>query len=104
MEGSMRFHDGLPQLKDSEFLADGGLETSLIFLEGIDLPCFAAFPLVLNDSGREALTRYFTPYLDEAKRRGVGFLRDTPTWRASLDWAEKIGFSRDEVLEANRRA
>jgi homocysteine S-methyltransferase len=104
MEGNMRFHDGLPQLKRGEFLTDGGLETSLIFLEGIDLPCFAAFPLVLNDSGREALTRYFRPYLAEAKRRGVGFVLDTPTWRASPDWAEKIGFSRDEVLQANRRA
>jgi homocysteine S-methyltransferase len=42
--------------------------------------------------------------LAEAKRRGVGFVLDTPTWRASPDWAEKIGFSRDEVLQANRRA
>ena len=32
------------------FLTDGGLETSLVFRDGIDLPDFAAFPLLDSDA------------------------------------------------------
>lgn len=94
----------LPQLQGGNFLTDGGLETTLVFLEGIDLPSFAAFPLILTEAGRETLARYFEPYLIEARNRRIGFVLDTPTWRANADWAEKLGFSLDDVLEANRRA
>lgn len=94
----------LPHLQDGNFLADGGLETTLVFLEGIGLPSFAAFPLVLTEAGRETLARYFAPYLTEARNRNVGFVLDTPTWRANPDWAEKLGFSLDDMLDANRRA
>jgi homocysteine S-methyltransferase len=96
--------NALPQHRDGTFLADGGLETTLVFLERIDLPSFAAFPLVLSEAGRETLTRYFAPYLAEAERRGVGFVLDTPTWRANPDWAEKLGFGLEDLLDANRRA
>lgn len=101
---SMNALKSLPHHGDTAFLADGGLETTLVFLEGIDLPLFAAFPLVLSEAGRETLTRYFAPYLAEARRRGVGFLLDTPTWRANPDWAEKLGFGLKALLDANRRA
>jgi len=96
--------NALPQHRDGVFLADGGLETTLVFLQGIDLPSFAAFPLVLSEAGRETLTRYFAPYLAEAERRGVGLILDTPTWRANPDWAEKLGFGLEDLLDANRRA
>jgi hypothetical protein len=33
----------LPQLSGSLFIADGGIETRLIFRDGFDLPHFAAF-------------------------------------------------------------
>ena len=98
------YRNSLPQLGGGIFLADGGLETTLVFLEGMDLPCFAAFPLVLSDSGRDALSRYFKPYIAEAQRRGVGFILDTPTWRANPDWGAKLGFSLEELLDANRGA
>ena len=94
----------LPQLNGGAFLADGGLETTLVFLEGIDLPFFAAFPLVMTETGREVLTRYFEPYLAEAKARQVGFVLDTPTWRAYPDWGAKLGYGPEELREANRQA
>ncbi|RVC72998.1 homocysteine S-methyltransferase, partial [Mesorhizobium sp. M4A.F.Ca.ET.022.05.2.1] len=43
-------------------------------------------------------------YLDIAEQRGVGFVLDTPTWRANPDWAGKLGYSRSELSAANRRA
>jgi homocysteine S-methyltransferase len=73
-------------------LTDGGLETSLTFHQGLDLPLFAAFPLVETDDGRRALRAYWAPYLDLARRHGVGFVVDTATWRANPDWAGRLGY------------
>jgi homocysteine S-methyltransferase len=86
------------------FITDGGLETTLIFRRGIDLPCFAAFDLLKDDAGREELREYFRPYLALAHARGVGFLLDTATWRANPDWGERLGYSPDALRDANRRA
>ncbi|HVL70566.1 MAG TPA: homocysteine S-methyltransferase family protein [Beijerinckiaceae bacterium] len=97
-----RYRHALPQLDDALFLTDGGLETCLVFHDGVDLPCFAAFPLVLDEDGRARLRRYFRPYLETARARGIGFVLDTPTWRASPDWGARIGFSAGRVDEANR--
>jgi homocysteine S-methyltransferase len=93
----------LPQLKGGDFLTDGGLETTLVFLYGIDLPYFSAFPLVMTPDGRATLKSYFEPYLHMAQRRGLGFVLDTPTWRANPDWGAKLGFDADG-LEAVQRA
>jgi homocysteine S-methyltransferase len=96
-------HD-LPQLSAPVHIADGGLETSLIFLDGIDLPDFAAFPLVDTDAGRAALRRYYEPYLDIAAEHGVGIVLDTPTWRASADWGHRLGYDRSTLAAVNERA
>ena len=65
----------LPQLSgDSVYLADVGLETTLVFLDGMDLPDFAAFPLLGSQDGTAHLDRYFRPYLDLAERTGSGFV------------------------------
>lgn len=91
-------HDG------AVFLTDGGLETTLVFLEGVDLPCFAAFPLLRSENGRRQLERYFEPYLRTARERQVGFILDTPTWRANRDWGEKLGFTPQDLADINRQA
>src|SRR5215210_5740097 len=98
------YRHSLPQLSGHPFITDGGLETTLMFLQGIDLPCLAAFPLALNETGRETLARYFEPYLAEATRRRLGFVLDTPPWRANPDWATKLGYALAELREANRRS
>jgi S-methylmethionine-dependent homocysteine/selenocysteine methylase len=92
----------LPQLKGGTYLCDGGLETTLVFHEGLHLPFFAAFPLVTSASGRAILERYFEPYLTTARARGLGFVLDTPTWRANADWGEKIGYTQESLAEVQR--
>ena len=69
----MAARDHLPQLDGGLFLTDGGLETTLIFHQGIDLPAFAAFPLLDEERGTAALRRYYQPYLAlvARPRRGV---------------------------------
>src|SRR3712207_2224806 len=92
----------LPQLDGTPFLTDGGLETSLVFLDGVDLPAFAAFPLVADEEGRARLRRYFEPYLRLAAERGAGFVLDTATWRANADWGEKLGYDAAALAGINR--
>ncbi|MDX2167794.1 MAG: homocysteine S-methyltransferase family protein [Deltaproteobacteria bacterium] len=99
-----RHRDRLPQLGTELFLTDGGLETTLVFLEGHELPCFAAFDLLKRDGGPEALRKYFRSYAALARAYGVGLVLETATWRANPDWAEKIGYDAAALAEANRQA
>jgi homocysteine S-methyltransferase len=94
----------LPQLSGKPFLSDSGLETTLIFHEGLELPCFAAFTLLESADGLAQLTRYFERHLAIAQRRGMGFILDTPTWRASADWGLKLGRSPEDLDRLNREA
>jgi S-methylmethionine-dependent homocysteine/selenocysteine methylase len=96
---------GFPEVLDEHpFLTDGGLETTLIFHKGIDLPSFASFVLLKDESGRQALRDYFEPYLALAAERGTGFVLDTATWRANPDWGRELGYSPEELERANRDA
>jgi S-methylmethionine-dependent homocysteine/selenocysteine methylase len=95
----------LPQLTgDRLFIGDGGLETSLIFHQSLELPDFAAFTLLADDAGREAVRAYFQPYLGIARDQDVGLVLDTVTWRANPDWAARLDYSTDALDEANRDA
>jgi S-methylmethionine-dependent homocysteine/selenocysteine methylase len=85
-------------------LTDAGLETVLIFDEGFELPQFAAFPLVDTEGGRAALSRYYRPFLELARDRGVPLVLSAPTWRASSDWGRLLGYQGDEIAAVNRRA
>ena len=60
-EGDMdSYRSSLPQLGDRRiFLTDGGIETTLIYHDGFDLPFFAAFPLLKSAEGREAFASYY---------------------------------------------
>jgi len=94
----------LPQLSGSVFIADGGMETTLIFRDGFDLPHFAAFTLLDDERGRAGLRAYYEPYLQVAREHGVGVVLDTPTWRANPDWGALLGYSPEQLDDVNRRA
>jgi S-methylmethionine-dependent homocysteine/selenocysteine methylase len=100
----MVYRNGLPQLKGDLFLTDGGIETTLIFHRGLDLPEFAAFDLLKDEKGTAELRRYFEPYLALARERGVGFVLESPTWRASPRWAAELDYSPEELDQMNRKA
>jgi S-methylmethionine-dependent homocysteine/selenocysteine methylase len=102
---SMHHRHRLPQLDAARpFLTDGGLETTLIFHRGLHLPCFAAFDLLKDEAGRNELRAYFAAYVALARERGVGFVLDTATWRANPDWARRLGYSLEDLDDANRAA
>jgi S-methylmethionine-dependent homocysteine/selenocysteine methylase len=92
----------LPQRSGALFLTDGGIETTLIFQDGFDLPYFAAFHLLRDANGRAALVRYYERYIAIAKADRMGFVLESPTWRASADWGGKLGYSADDIVAVNR--
>lgn len=99
-----KYRDCLPQCLGGMFLTDGGMETTLIYHEGVDLPCFAAFTLLKTVEGTERLRTYYERYVTMARRAGLGFVLESPTWRANTDWGAKLGYSRAELAKANRQA
>jgi len=99
-----RYRQALPQLGGDLFLTDGGIETTLIFHEGLELPDFAAFDLLRTPEGEAALRKYFRTYAVLARRLGTGLILESATWRASADWGRKLGYDATALADANRRA
>ncbi len=99
-----RDRSALPQLGGTFFLTDGGIETTLIFQEGLELPDFAAFHLLKTSEGAAALRKYFGTYAEIAKRFGTGLVLESATWRANADWGKRLDYTPEELAEANLRA
>src|SRR5690606_23448734 len=93
-----------PLLRERLLMSDGGLETTLIFHQGIELPEAAAFHLLQDEPGTQILRRYFDRYAGVAHRHGLGMVLESPTWRANPDWAAKIGYDARALADANRKA
>ena len=98
------YRDALPQIDGGLYLTDGGLETTLIFHEGLDLPDFAAFTLFKTPEGEAILDKYFHTYAEIAKRFGTGLILESVTWRANPDWGARLGYTREALADVNRRA
>lgn len=99
-----KYRGRLPQLDGGLFLTDGGIETTLIFHEGLELPDFAAFHLLKTAEGEGALRKYFQTYAEIARSFGTGVILESATWRASADWGARLGYRPEELSEANRKA
>lgn len=101
---SHKYRTRLPQLDGGLYLSDGGLETTLVFLEGWDLPSFASFVLHETEKGRQTLAAYFSRYIDMALGANAGFILESATWRANPDWGAKLGYDLNRLERVNRAA
>ncbi|ATJ81437.1 homocysteine S-methyltransferase family protein [Halomonas beimenensis] len=99
-----KYRHHLPQLDGGLFLTDAGIETTLIFHEGQNLPHFAAFHLLKDEAGTEVLRDYFRRHARIAREHRTGFILESATWRSSPDWGELLGYSAEELDAANRQA
>lgn len=97
-------HRTLPHQFRHPFITDSGLETTLIYHDGMELPCFASFPLLETEAGRRRLREYFETHIRIARRTGAGYLLESPTWRANRDWGHKLGYSPQRLAQVNREA
>ncbi|MEO1029878.1 MAG: homocysteine S-methyltransferase family protein [Bacteroidota bacterium] len=91
-------------INTTTILTDGGLETDLIFNKKINLPHFAAFVLLDKPSYTTTLKSYYYDYLDIAKKNKMGFILESPTWRANKDWGYTLGYNENDLIEVNQKA
>ena len=98
------YRTNLPQLGNKIFLTDSGLETTLIFHDGLDLPHFAAIDALRDSDRRSRVEAYYTRHIAIATSRGIGFILESPTWRASPDWGRRLGLDHADLAAANRDA
>lgn len=94
----------LPHDSSALFMTDGGIETTLIFQHGLELPHRAAFDLLRDVLGRAALVRYYERHVAVARAWHTGFVLESPTSRASADWGARLGYSCKDLAAANRDA
>jgi homocysteine S-methyltransferase len=99
-----KYRKNLPQLQDGLFLTDSGLETTLIFQDGIELNHFASFELLKTENGRKRLLDYFREHAQTAVDAGMGFVLETPTWRSNADWGAKLGYTPQQLDALNRQS
>ena len=98
------YRNNLPQMTGEIFLTDAGLETDLIFNNGIEIREFAAHTLLPEDKGRAALENYLKGFLELADKTGSGLILDSPTWKAHMHWAQDLGATEGDLQSANQEA
>jgi homocysteine S-methyltransferase len=94
----------VPDLRNRRYVTDGGMETDLIFHHGVDLPEFAAFPLLDSPEGRLLLERYYDDYAAIAAAADAGLILEAPTWRANPRWGARLGYDTEDLARVNRAA
>jgi S-methylmethionine-dependent homocysteine/selenocysteine methylase len=99
-----KYRNQLPLMDDRPFMTDGGLETSLIFHDGVKMPYFAAFDLLKTEAGTALIEGHYERFTQLARKHEVGIVLATPTWRASRDWGIKLGYTGSTLASANRQA
>lgn len=92
------------EILDGTWVTDAGLETDLIFRHGIDLPEFAAFPLIDDTHGTDVLRGYYAEFAPIAQQADAGLLLETPTWRASSEWGSRLGYGTADLDRVNRES
>ena len=96
---------GFPEQRDGvRYLTEGGQETELMYKHGHELPEFAMYPLLDNAAAVADLTDMYTRYLGVAATYGFVPLMGGLDYRASPDWAGKLGISRAGLEEFQLRS
>ena len=99
-----RYRENLPQLGSDLFACYIGMDTEILFRDGIDIPGFASYPLLLNPEHKELIRNYYRRLADLAREQDVGLILDAVTWVANRDRGAKLGFSPDDLKKLNIEA
>ena len=78
-----KYRQTLPQLSDKLFLTDAGMETTLIFHDGMDLPLLRRVRSAEDRRRHRDTRRYYARYRELARDANLGFVLESPTWRAN---------------------
>lgn len=85
------------------YLTEGGQETELMYKHGHELPEFAMYPLLDDRRAVADLTGMYTRYLEVAAEHGFAALAGGLDYRASPDWASKLGISAEGLADYQLR-
>lgn len=99
-----KFRSALPQLDGSLYLTDAGLETDLIFNDGIELHSFASHTILNDPQAMDEVRGYFEGFLTLAQEIEAGFILDTLTWRAHPHWSQELGETPAQLKAATQKA
>lgn len=96
---------GFPSQQEGvRYLTEGGQETELMYKHGHDLPEFAMYPLLDDPSAVADLERMYRQYFEVANASGFVPLVGGLDYRASPDWAGKLGISIDGLRDYQLRS
>ena len=97
----MRFPEQRPGVL---YLSEGGQETEIMYKFGHEMSEFAMFTLLEKPDAMAAIRGMYERYLEVAARHGFVALMGGLDYRASPDWASKLGYSADALADAQLRA
>ena len=92
-----------PRDPDMPYLTEGGTETEILYRHGHTLRDFAMFELMDNPAAVADLKDMYRRYLDVAAAHGFAVLMSGFDYRASPDWGEKLGYSREGLREMQHK-
>jgi S-methylmethionine-dependent homocysteine/selenocysteine methylase len=81
----------------------GGFETWMQYVDGFTLRHFCGFELLNDPRGLSCLKDYHRKVVEAAVSNGFGVINEGLHYRASRDWGELIGFSKEALEEINIR-
>lgn len=99
----MTDYSKLPQLNGHDMTCGGGIETWLQYVDGFELRHFCLFELLDDKRGLACLTNYHRKLVEAAVANGFGVINEGLHYRASRDWGDLIGYSREALEEINIR-
>lgn len=92
---------GFAEQRDGVFyLTEGGQETEINYRHGHELPEFAMYPLLDNAAAMADLRGMYSRVLDVAAKHGFVAMIAGLDYRASPDWGDKLGYSREALADA----
>jgi len=99
----MTVRSELPQLNGRLMTSASGFETWLQYVDGFKLRHFCGFELLNDLRGLSCLKDYHRKVVEAAVANGFGVINEGLHYRASRDWGELTGFSREGLEEINIR-
>lgn len=92
-----------PRLENKFYLTAGGTETEILYKWGYELPEFAMFTLLDDEEANECVRNMYRRYFEVAAKNNTGLVIEGHDYRASPDWAGKLGISLENLAEIQHR-
>ncbi len=97
----MKYRNNLPQLEGKDMTTQGGTWTWLQYVDGFELQHFCGFDLLNNPKAKIALRDYHRKIIEAVLPYEFGIILEGLHYRASWDWGQLIGYSKESLKEIN---